>query len=257
MNVLVTAGGTTERIDPVRAITNTSTGALGAQIAEAFAAGAQVTRVFYVAPARAVRPTSSKIEWIEVSDTASVEAAVTRLLTDDKEKIDIAIHSMAISDYRIRAVTTSELLGTQLAEAAGLADATLGDTPQATTRAKLFASVIRETTGIDRTVKISSKVPDLVLLAEQTPKIIALFHELSPATRLVGFKLLNGVDHEQLIGVASALLTSNHAQYVLANDLSEITDTQHVGYLVDPTGEVAQFATKSEIAQGLVSALLR
>jgi phosphopantothenate-cysteine ligase len=251
MNVLVTAGGTTERIDPVRAITNTSTGALGARIAEAFAARTEVTRVFYVAPARAVRPESAKIEWIEVSDTASVEAAVTQVLTD--QQIDIAIHSMAISDYRIRAVTTSELLGTQLAEAESEADA--DDAPESE-RAALFARSIRDTTGIDRTVKISSKVPDLVLLAEQTPKIIALFHELSPSTRLVGFKLLNGVDHAQLIGVASALLASNHAEFVLANDLAEIDDTHHAGYLVNATGEIAQFATKAEIASGLVSALL-
>ncbi|MFO7160860.1 MAG: phosphopantothenoylcysteine decarboxylase, partial [[Clostridium] cellulosi] len=36
MNVLITAGGTTENIDPVRKIKNTATGRLGSLIAEEF-----------------------------------------------------------------------------------------------------------------------------------------------------------------------------------------------------------------------------
>ena len=46
MKILITSGGTTEKIDDVRGITNHSTGYLGKEIAELFLAkGHQVTLV--------------------------------------------------------------------------------------------------------------------------------------------------------------------------------------------------------------------
>ena len=46
MKILITSGGTTEKIDAVRGITNHSTGYLGKEIAELFLAkGHQVTLV--------------------------------------------------------------------------------------------------------------------------------------------------------------------------------------------------------------------
>ncbi|MFR8961306.1 MAG: phosphopantothenoylcysteine decarboxylase, partial [Enterococcus faecalis] len=54
MDVLVTAGGTSEPIDNVRSITNHSSGGLGKAIAESFlAAGHTVT---YVTTKHALRP---------------------------------------------------------------------------------------------------------------------------------------------------------------------------------------------------------
>ena len=48
INVIVTAGGTSEPIDNVRRIANTGTGRLGSLIAEELAADAMVGHIFYV-----------------------------------------------------------------------------------------------------------------------------------------------------------------------------------------------------------------
>ena len=54
MNILITSGGTSEKIDQVRSITNHSTGQLGKMIAEhCLASGAYVT---LLTTAKAVKP---------------------------------------------------------------------------------------------------------------------------------------------------------------------------------------------------------
>ncbi len=55
MKVLITAGGTTEKIDQVRAITNHSTGRLGQALADHLAANPDTT-VDYVTTRQALKP---------------------------------------------------------------------------------------------------------------------------------------------------------------------------------------------------------
>ena len=83
MKILITSGGTTEKIDDVRGITNHSTGYLGKEIAELFLAkGHQVTLVT-VKTAVKPEPKDSLLK--------SMEPLV--------KEHDVLIHSMAISDY--------------------------------------------------------------------------------------------------------------------------------------------------------------
>ena len=55
MKIIITAGGTSERIDDVRTITNSSTGRLGYAIGEAFAkkSGDELERIYYLHGTRA------------------------------------------------------------------------------------------------------------------------------------------------------------------------------------------------------------
>jgi phosphopantothenate-cysteine ligase len=236
LHVLVTAGGTVERLDPVRALANSSTGRLGRLVAERFLAEPALGRLWYVAPRRAERPADPRVTWVEVDDVASVAAAVRQLLTE--ERIDAAVHAMAVSDYRVHRVTTPARLAAHLA-AAGVTAEHVVDAP-----------------GFDRTAKIASSEPGLVVVLEPTPKVIALFPELSPATRLVGFKLLSGVPHAELMAAAQRVLETNRCAFVLANDATDITAEGHVGYLLAADGPVEQFPTKEAIADGIVRRLV-
>ena len=94
LNVVVTAGGTREKIDDVRVMTNISTGKLGAKIADIFAThGHDVT---YVAPESAVKPQGTySYSYIKVTDTASVMDEMIFLVP----KADVVIMSMAVSDF--------------------------------------------------------------------------------------------------------------------------------------------------------------
>lgn len=98
-NVLVTAGATQESIDPVRFITNHSTGKMGYAIAKAAAyRGANVTLVSGNATVEA----PDFVNFIKVKSAADMFAAVT----SNFDKQDIVIKAAAVADYT--PVTTAD-----------------------------------------------------------------------------------------------------------------------------------------------------
>jgi phosphopantothenate-cysteine ligase len=220
MKILITSGGTAEKIDNVRSITNSSTGRLGCAIAEAFAARVPDAQIFYVCGKSAARPRISG-NIIEIDDTASLQAAITGLL-EGGSATGIIIHAMAVSDYRVKAISTPD----------GLYQ--------------------------DMEGKISSDCDEIILHLEKTPKIIGMLRRLSQKSTIVGFKLLSNVPRGTLLDAGHALLTKNDCDFVLANDAAEIAgDKKHKGYLIDRYGQYSEYGTKAEIAQGIVEATLR
>ncbi len=90
----------------------------------------------------------------------------------------------------------------------------------------------------------------------RTPKVIKVIKELQPRTVLVGFKLEVNKSEEELIRIAHQSLLTNRADLVLANDLQQIEEGSHVGYIVNPDGEVEGVAEgKEEIARKLLDAV--
>lgn len=93
MNVLITAGGTKEDIDPVRGITNYASGRLGCMIADKFIrAGCTVT---YICGETAAHPEG--LHTTIIRNTAQLQEKMEAALRS--EKFDCVIHSMAVSDY--------------------------------------------------------------------------------------------------------------------------------------------------------------
>jgi phosphopantothenate--cysteine ligase len=95
MKVLITSGGTTEFIDEVRVLTNTSTGQLGAVIAEVFDGFCE--QITYVSSKHAVHPIvrESPFEQCAVTDVASLMTVMEKLVPIH----DLIIHAMAVSDF--------------------------------------------------------------------------------------------------------------------------------------------------------------
>jgi len=93
VNMLVTAGGTREAIDPVRVITNRSSGKQGYALAEAAAArGARVTLVTTVD-----RPAPAGVaEVVAVESAADMQAAVMPRAAAN----DVIIMAAAVADFR-------------------------------------------------------------------------------------------------------------------------------------------------------------
>lgn len=108
MNVLITAGGTTEKIDNVRCITNVSTGKLGSIIANAFSILPGIDVIYYICSKTAIAPQSGKVKTIYVDSVACLENTIKELFS--QINIDIIVHCMAISDYRVKLVTSAALL---------------------------------------------------------------------------------------------------------------------------------------------------
>ena len=100
--VLVTAGATRESLDPVRFITNHSSGKMGFAIAkEAMLRGAKVTLVKGFTTAKV----PEFVNVVEVSDAASMFDAVTSRSDD----MDIIIKAAAVADYTPATVSDQKI----------------------------------------------------------------------------------------------------------------------------------------------------
>ncbi|MFS1126114.1 phosphopantothenoylcysteine decarboxylase, partial [Enterococcus faecalis] len=97
MKILITAGGTTEKIDQVRAITNHSTGRLGQALADYLAANPDTT-IDYVTTKQALKPKRHSNITIYTIESALDLFLQLEALTK-KEHYDAIIHSMAVSDF--------------------------------------------------------------------------------------------------------------------------------------------------------------
>lgn len=100
--ILVTAGPTQESIDPVRYITNHSSGKMGYAIAEAaIQRGANVTLV--------TGPTNLRVpDDVEVIHTKSAQE-MYEAVSDRFEDCDIVIQSAAVADYRPKNVSNQKI----------------------------------------------------------------------------------------------------------------------------------------------------
>src|SRR5699024_9821053 len=214
MRVLITAGGTSEKIDQVRSITNHSTGRLGSLIAAAFLE--KEAEVHYVTTAAAKKPPMIKNLFLyEISGTHDLAEQLTGLLK--KYTFDLVIHSMAVSDFApVRSFSQQAFLtaiNDQFQKKQGPLDE------------KDLAQLTQQVKKDEK--KISSDTKQLYLILEKTPKVIQIIKKLQPQTVLIGFKLLVDVSKEELIDTAYRSLQKSHADFVLANDLSQIKADQH------------------------------
>ena len=218
MNILITSGGTSEKIDRVRSITNHSTGQLGKIIAETFLdKGDQVT---LVTTPNAVRPAAHpNLTIVQIENVAELHKSLEPLVHTH----DVLIHAMAVSDYTPVYMTGLETVAAS-SDMAEFLDKTNSES------------------------KISSQDDVQVLFLKKTPKIISLIKKWNPDIRLIGFKLLVDVSDEELLKTARASLVKNQAEIIVANDLTEISNQEHKAYLVG-NDTVTQAQSKEEIAQ--------
>lgn len=238
LKVVVTAGGTSERIDNVRKITNSSTGKLGIKITEKLLEREEIESIFYVCSKESLKPSDERVKVIIVDGVRDLKDKVTTLLYDNH--IDIFIHSMAVSDYFVSYVSTPKMIS---------------DDVKSTGRNVIDAFDCPFNALNDR--KISSDEENLVLVLKKAPKIISLIKDISPGTYLVGFKLLDGVSKEELIFVATKLRDKNNCDLVVANDLNNIRQGNHSAYIIDKEDEILEVSGKEEIAKSLVKKIFR
>ena len=203
MKILITSGGTTEKIDSVRGITNHATGTLGKYIAEAFLGkGYHVT---LVTTKEAVKPKDHPLLTVQIITNVD---SLLKTLEPLVKTHDVFIHSMAVSDYTPVYMTD------------------LNEVEQAEHVSDLLKRQNTES-------KISSKEDYQVLFLKKTPKVISLVKSWNPDITLIGFKLLVNVSKEELFAVARDSLQKNKARFIVANDLTEINGNQHHAYLLD------------------------
>jgi len=102
LNVMITAGPTRERLDPVRYITNDSSGKMGYAIAAAAAArGANVTLI----SGPVSLPTPAWVKRVDVTTALEMEAAVQQHVQEQQ----IFVGCAAVADYRAASVAEEKI----------------------------------------------------------------------------------------------------------------------------------------------------
>jgi len=232
--VLITAGGTVEPIDGVRGITNFSSGKFGAILADTL----HDCQVFLIKGSKSAMPTNAagNIAIIETRDTQSVQDAIESVM--NQHKVDYFVHAMAISDYTVDKVVSIDAIIDAIDDGAVYSKADIVD-------------LLKNPPAIANRNKVSSTIVQPLIYLKQTPKIIASIKQNWPDVNLIGFKLLNNVSKDELIGVAQASLAKTKSQYIVANDLSGISKTSHKAYIVNSQGIICETDTKECLAQAL------
>lgn len=218
--ILITSGGTREYIDDIRVVTNISSGALGAKIAESFyAAGCQV---FFVHAKHSVQPIvmegisdSSRIASFPVISAQDLHDTMKTLLT--AFKIDAVIHSAAVSDFTFKHRGAVKL---------------------SSSSTKDFIEYMRQT-------------------ITKTPKIISKVKKWSPKSVLVGFKFTVDKGEDELAQIAAKMGNKAGCDFVIANDKERMKEARnHLAIFVDYYGNIfARVAGKENIAHSLVDHL--
>ena len=234
MKVIITSGGTSEYIDSVRKITNSSSGKLGSMIANKFLESDKIDKLFYVCHKGAYLPNENqKLETIYIKSVENLQKTLKNLIKS--QKIDAIIHSMAVSDYTVGYVTTSEKMASKLANKS----------------AEQIKNILGQNdVAINSDNKISSNLDDMFIKLVPTPKVISHIKQWDRDIFLVGFKLLSNVSKATLLNVAKNLMQKNNCDAVVANDLKDITAEQHKAYIIT-NKEIINAQTKIEIAEKL------
>lgn len=233
--IIITAGGTSEKIDNVRKITNSSSGKLGMTIANHLLAEKDDIKIYYVCSKNSFKPSNNKVQIIEIDNTIDLKKVIENLLINNN--IDYFIHSMAVSDYMTDYVTNLNKIKESIIKANNLDEA--------------FSNI-----KVISANKISSYEDNLVVVLKPTPKIISIIKDISPSTYLVGFKLLDDASKAELIDAAKKLRDKNRCDLVVANDLSNIRNGEHIAYIIDNENNIEESHGKNDIAKKLVRRMM-
>jgi phosphopantothenoylcysteine decarboxylase/phosphopantothenate--cysteine ligase len=180
LRVLITSGGTSEPIDGVRVITNTSTGETGALIASYFARRGHEVLLVRATTARSTGGVCREATFFTYAD---LDAALTESLRN--ENFDTVIHAAAVGDF---SVATIEING--VARAPGTAK--LGSD---------VAPVLR--------LRRNPKILDTLRARSRNSGV-----------RVVGFKLTQEADPVSAQAAVQTLFATGAVDHVVYNDLA-------------------------------------
>lgn len=233
MRVLITSGGTKIPIDRVRSITNMSSGTLGSALALAALNG--FTIVDFLMAKKSKSPFKFEINF---------DRQGTNLNTALQE---VATHYNSFVNrsefYREYEYDTFESYQTQLEEM--VRDREYD--------AVILAAAVSDY-GVENYVgtKIRSKESEMSIQLKALPKLISKIKEWDPKIVLVGFKLLVDSDPTELVCAARQSIETNGCDMVVANDLRDITEKEHIIRMVTKDRVDVATGSRHEIAKQII-----
>ena len=211
--VLITAGGTKVPIDGVRAITNTSSGRTGAELATRFSRAGHDITLLRATDAAMPDMTSGSISLCQFTTFDELHDALAASLSSGR--FDAVIHLAAVSDYDVDHVVVD------------------GSTVTVDTTGKLDSGDVME------------------IHLKRNPKLLAMLKQLGGDDLVVvGFKLTNGATPAQRLESVRGI--ADGTDLVVHNDVTEIDGDRHQATIYRTTGDgidgVATVADNTELA---------
>lgn len=191
MKILITGGGCREAIDNVRCVTNTSTGKTSAIIADYFSRqGCQVT---VITAASAIKPQEDCVIRSFVSGADLGQLLEEELTTHEYQ---LVIHAAAVSDF---------IPETVIMDGVSVAAGPEGKIPSGSSMTVTFKA----------TPKLADRIKGWARDGGHTEPTV------------VCFKLTSGADSEKVLAACHAILSRGAADFVIANDILNITAKSH------------------------------
>lgn len=200
-----------EPLDSVRAITNTSSGRSGRIIAEHFLK--KNHEVIFLFGKGSEYPESLERKFL-FETFSDLDLLLQKILGE--EKFDGIIHLAAVSDYSVEKIET------------------LTETLNGACTKKLEAAE-KLTVHLKRNFKIVDRIKDY---AQGDPTLIA-------------FKLTNTSDQSERLRAVNYIYKSGHVDFVIHNDMFEISKSIHSYRLIRRNGEIEEFSNTEELATNL------
>ena len=212
-------------------ITNMSTGRLGIELTKKYLnEGANVTLIATRSVFRSGLfekynlSKNNNLKSIPIETTQDMYDALEK---ESENKYDLVIHSSAVGDYKPEFSFRMEDLAKEIEQ--NIKDGKI-------TYEELLDVLTNPDCKVNDDTKISSYEPHLTVKLTLTTKLISHLKEWYPNALLVGFKLLENVEKEYLMEVARNLCIKNKMDYIIANDLHDLRQGEHLSFLVNKEG---------------------
>lgn len=223
ISILITSGGTTVPLDPVRNIGNNSTGHFGATLAiAALQAG---MRVNYLAAQQAQSPFATCVNFYAESDAAT---AFTSLQ---------AQHEFFL---KYRAQYAEQRFVTYADYASKLQQLILQQKPDIV----ILAAAVSDYVVANPSAEKIQSSEALNIQLQPAAKIIQQVKQWLPETFLVGCKLLVNASDEALLAAAYHSIAKNNLDLCIANDLQSVKRHAHEIILVRKDKSSQKITTK-------------
>jgi phosphopantothenate---cysteine ligase (CTP) len=252
MNIIITAGGTTEKIDGIKKITNISTGKLGSMILEKIVEKFKNEKelcIYYLSPRSSIKPKyidESKIIYLDTDSIEQVNFALTKLF--QHSHIDWFIHSMAHSDFQIKNIISKKDINNYIHT-----HIKNGMTSQEIIKV-IDASHDKVHNFFNDRI-ISTENDELIINLTKTQNFLEKVRNDYKDTKIISFKILNGSIRETLIKEGIDLLKKTKSEYVIASDLKDIKTGLTVSLLINKNGDAIEMIDKNDISENIVEIL--
>src|SRR3990167_3327849 len=214
-HILITSGGTTVTIDPVRKISNSSSGRFGSSLATAaLKAGLDVT---YLTSRLSQSPYTETIDFNQSPDWITHENRLTQLNLF-AEQTRKRYHEYRYQDFSDYAEQLKKLVTQQQPQIILLAAAVSDYLVDNYSAAKIRSS------------------DSLTIQLKLAPKLIHHIREWSPKSFIVGCKLLVNASDAELMAAAKESIAQHDLDLCIANDLASIQRGAHEVILVARDG---------------------